>query len=73
MWCHRHCHHAAYGVIGAVVGLHGCMVAVAMPHVVSQSLVAPCEVVIVVIVVGVCTVVGPRGGGRPRICWQGWQ
>jgi hypothetical protein len=49
------------------------MVAVAMLHVVSQSLVALREVVVVVITVGVCAVVGPGGGGQLHICWQGWQ
>jgi len=66
-------HRATCGVMGAVVGLCGCVVTVAMPHVVSQLLVTPREVVVIVIAVSICAVVGPRGGGWPHIHWQGWQ
>ena len=57
-----------------VVGLRGCMVAVAMPRAVSWSLLLRHVILsVVVIAVGGCIMVGPGGGGQPHIHWRGWQ
>src|SRR6266851_3998243 len=105
IWCCGCCDCATHGVVGTVIRLHYVMVMVAMPHVVSWSLLLHCVVLSswlqlschmwccghgrctmwcyghggcrcatwchscgyyrsgIVVMVGGCTVVGPRGGG----------